>query len=117
MELSKLSQILCFSERSSKDLPSSKSLLNIFIILNLLISFIPNDVNYNLGIAFITSLIYVGASLFFIQTVLGVKENMSSSTGYRIRYVQSATSILGIHAFIGFINISLIFFLAEIRIP
>ena len=98
-------------KKGPQDLPSSKSLLNIFIILNLLISFIPNDVNYNLGIAFITSLIYVGASLFFIQTVLGVKENMSSSTGYRIRYVQSATSILGIHAFIGFMT-SLIFFLS-----
>ena len=53
----------------------------------------------------------MGASLFFIQTVLSVKENMSSTTGYRIRYIQSATSILGIHAFIGLIT-SLIFFLS-----
>ena len=98
-------------KKGPQDLPSSISLLNIFFILYLLISFIPKDVYYKLGIAFITSLIYVGASLFFIQTVLGVKENMSSSTGYRIRYVQSATSILGIHAFIGFMT-SLIFFLS-----
>ena len=96
-------------KKGPQDLPSSKTLLNVFIIANLLISFIPNDVNYNLGISFITSLIYVGASLFFIQTVLSVKENMSSTSGYRIRYVQSATSILGIHAFIGLIT-SLIFF-------
>ena len=73
-------------KKGPQDLPSSKTLLNVFIIANLLISFIPNDVNYNLGISFITSLIYVGASLFFIQTVLSVKENMSSTTGYRIRY-------------------------------
>mgnify|MGYP005736920445 FL=1 len=98
-------------KKGPQDLPSSKTLLNVFIVANLLISFIPNDVNYNMGISFITSLIYVGASLFFIQTVLSVKENMSSTTGYRIRYVQSATSILGIHAFIGLIT-SLIFFLS-----
>ena len=111
MELSQFSKILCFSKRGHKILPTSKSLLNVFIIANLLISFIPNDVNYNLGIALITSLIYVGASLFFIQTILSVKENMSSTTGYRSRYVQSATSILGIHAFIGLVT-SLIFFLS-----
>ena len=70
-------------KKGPQDLPTSKSLLNVFIIANLLISFIPNDVNYNLGIALITSLIYVGASLFFIQTILSVKENMSSTTGYR----------------------------------
>ena len=98
-------------KKGPQDLPTSKSLLNVFIIANLLISFIPNDVNYNLGIALITSLIYVGASLFFIQTILSVKENMSSTTGYRSRYVQSATSILGIHAFIGLVT-SLIFFLS-----
>ena len=73
--------------KGPQDLPSSKTLLNVFIIANLLISFIPNDVNYNLGISFITSLIYVGASLFFIQTVLSVKENMSSTTGYRLSLI------------------------------
>ena len=99
-------------KKGPQDLPSSKSLLNIFIILNLLISFIPNDVNYNLSVAVITSIIYVGASLFFIQTILSVKENMSSSNGYRVRYVQSATSILGIHAVIGLLT-SVIFFLSN----
>ena len=105
-----LADIMLF-KKGPQDLPSSNNILNIFIILNILISFIPNDVNYNLGIALITSLIYIGASLFFIQTVLSIKENMSSSTGYRIRYVQSASSILGIHAFIGLIT-SLVFFLS-----
>ncbi|MEL0280827.1 MAG: hypothetical protein VW988_05380, partial [Gammaproteobacteria bacterium] len=59
-----------------------------------------------------TSIIYVGASLFFIQTILSVKENMSSSNSYRVRYVQSATSILGIHAVIGLVT-SIIFFLSN----
>ena len=95
-----------------QDLPSSKSLLNLFIIANILISFIPNEVNYNLGIALITSIIYVGASLFFIQTILNIKENMTNTSNYRIRYVQSATSILGVHAAIGFIT-SIIFFLSS----
>ena len=36
-------------KKGPQDLPTSKSLLNVFIIANLLISFIPNDVNYNLG--------------------------------------------------------------------
>ncbi len=97
-------------KKGPQDLPSSKNLLNLFILANILISLIPNDVNYDLGISVITSLIYVGASLFFIQTILSVKENMNSTSGYRIRYVQSATSILGVHAFIGLIT-SLIFFM------
>ena len=99
-------------KKGPQDLPSSQSLLNLFIIANILISFIPNDVNYNMGIAVITSLIYIGASLFFIQTILSIKENMTSSTGYRVRYIQSATSILGIHAIIGFIT-SIIFYLSS----
>ena len=98
-------------KKGPQDLPSSQSLLNLFILANILISLIPNDVNYNLGIAVITSLIYVGASLFFIQTILSIKENMTSSSGYRVRYIQSATSILGIHAIIGLItSINLITF-------
>ena len=99
-------------KKGPQDLPSSKGLLNIFVLANILISFIPNDVNYNLSVAVITSIIYVGASLFFIQTILSVKENMSSSNGYRVRYVQSATSILGIHAVIGLVT-SIIFFLSN----
>ncbi len=98
--------------KGPQDLPSSQALLNIFILVNILISFIPNDVNYNMGIAVITSLIYVGASLFFIQTILSIKENMTSSSGYRLRYIQSATSILGIHAIIGFIT-SIVFYLSN----
>ena len=98
--------------KGPQDLPSSQALLNIFILGNILISFIPNDVNYNMGIAVITSLIYVGASLFFIQTILSIKENMTSSSGYRLRYIQSATSILGIHAIIGFIT-SIVFYLSN----
>ena len=98
--------------KGPQDLPSSQALLNIFILVNILISFIPNDVNYNMGIAVITSLIYVGASLFFIQTILSIKENMTSSSGYRLRYIQSATSILGIHAIIGFITI-IVFYLSN----
>ena len=96
--------------KGPQDLPSSKNLLNIFIIINIIISFIPNDINYNLGIAIITSVIYVGASLFFIQTILNIKDNMLDSSNYRVRYVQSATSILGVHAAIGLIT-SIIFFL------
>ena len=96
--------------KGPQDLPASTSLLNVFIIINILISLIPNEVNYNLGISVITSLVYVGASLFFIQTILNIKENMTSTSNYRVRYVQSATSILGIHAVIGLIT-SLIFFL------
>jgi len=99
-------------KKGPQDLPSSKNLLNVFIIINILISFIPNDVNYNLGIAVITSVIYVGASLFFIQTILNIKENMTNTSNYRVRYVQSATSILGVHAAIGFIT-SMIFFLSN----
>jgi len=99
-------------KKGPQDLPSSKNLLNIFIIINILISFNPNDVNYNLGIAVITSVIYVGASLFFIQTILNIKENMTNASNYRVRYVQSATSILGVHAAIGFIT-SMIFFLSN----
>jgi len=99
-------------KKGPQDLPSSQSLLNVFILANILISFIPNDINYNLSIAIITSLIYVGASLFFIQTILSIKENMTSTSGYRIRYIQSATSILGIHAIIGLIT-STIFFLSS----
>ncbi len=98
-------------KKGPQDLPSSKSLLNILIIINILISLIPNDINYNLGIAVITALIYVGASLFFIQTILSIKENMTASSGYRIRYVQSATTILGIHAVIGFVT-SIVFLLS-----
>jgi hypothetical protein len=98
-------------KKGPQDLPSSKNLLNVFIIANILISLIPNDINYNLGIAVITALIYVGASLFFVQTILSVKENMTENKGYKIRYVQSATTILGIHAIIGFIT-SAIFFLS-----
>ena len=98
-------------KKGPQDLPSSQGLLNLFILLNILISLIPNDVNYNLGIAVITSLIYVGASLFFIQTILSIKENMTSNSGYRVRYIQSATSILGIHAIIGLIT-SIIFYLS-----
>ena len=98
-------------KKGPQDLPSSQSLLNIFILANILISLIPNDVNYNLGIAVITSLIYVGASLFFVQTILSIKENMTSNSGYRVRYIQSATSILGIHAIIGLIT-SIIFYLS-----
>jgi len=98
-------------KKGPQDLPSSQSLLNIFILANILISLIPNDVNYNLGIAVITSLIYVGASLFFIQTILSIKENMTSNSGYRVRYIQSATSILGVHAIIGLIT-SIIFTLS-----
>ena len=98
--------------KGPQDLPSSKNLLNIFIIINILISFIPNDVNYDLGIAVITSVIYVGASLFFIQTILNIKDNMDETSSYSVRYVQSATSILGIHAVIGLIT-SIIFFLND----
>jgi hypothetical protein len=98
-------------KKGPQDLPSSQSLLNLFIFANILISLIPNDVNYNLGIAVITSLIYVGASLFFIQTILSIKENMTSNSGYRVRYIQSATSILGVHAIIGLIT-SIIFYLS-----
>ena len=98
-------------KKGPQDLPSSQGLLNIFILANILISLIPNDVNYNLGIAVITSLIYIGASLFFIQTILSIKENMTSNSGYRVRYIQSATSILGIHAIIGLIT-SIIFYLS-----
>ena len=86
-------------------------LLNLFILANILISLIPNDVNYNLGIAVTTSLVYIGASLFFIQTILSIKENMTSSSRYRVRYIQSATSILGIHAIIGLIT-SMVFYLS-----
>ena len=98
-------------KKGPQDLPSSQSLLNIFILANILISLIPNDVNYNLGIAVTTSLIYIGASLFFIQTILSIKENMTSNSGYRVRYIQSATSILGVHAIIGLIT-SVIFYLS-----
>ena len=98
-------------KKGPQDLPSSQGLLNLFILANILISLIPNDVNYNLGIAVITSLIYIGASLFFIQTILSIKENMTSNSGYRVRYIQSATSILGIHAIIGLIT-SIIFYLS-----
>ena len=98
-------------KKGPQDLPSSQGLLNLFILLNILISLIPNDVNYNLGIAVVTSLIYIGASLFFIQTILSIKENMTSNSGYRVRYIQSATSILGIHAIIGLIT-SIIFYLS-----
>ena len=97
--------------KGPQDLPSSQGLLNLLILANILISFIPNDINYDIGIAVITSLIYIGASLFFIQTILGIKENMTSTSGYRVRYIQSATSILGIHAIIGFIT-SIVFFLS-----
>ena len=98
-------------KKGPQDLPSSQSLLNLFILANILISLIPNDVNYNLKIAVITSLIYIGASLFFIQTILGIKENMTSNSGYRVRYIQSATSILGVHAIIGLIT-SIVFYLS-----
>jgi hypothetical protein len=98
-------------KKGPQDLPSSQGLLNLFILANILISLIPNDVNYNLGIAVVTSLIYIGASLFFIQTILSIKENMTSNSGYRVRYIQSATSILGIHAIIGLIT-SIIFYLS-----
>jgi hypothetical protein len=98
-------------KKGPQDLPSSQSPLNLFILANILISLIPNDVNYNLKIAVITSLIYIGASLFFIQTILGIKENMTSNSGYRVRYIQSATSILGVHAIIGLIT-SIIFYLS-----
>mgnify|MGYP001303683835 CR=1 FL=1 len=98
-------------KKGPQDLPSSKSLLNVFIAANILISFIPNDVNYNLVIAVVTSIIYVGASLLFIQTTLNIKDNMSNTDKYKLRYVQSATTILGIHAIIGFIT-SVIFFLS-----
>ena len=64
-----LTDIMLF-KKGPQDLPSSNNILNIFIILNILISFIPNDVNYNLGIALITSLIYVGASLFLFRRFL-----------------------------------------------
>ena len=98
-------------KKGPQDIPSSQSLLNLFILANILISLIPNDVNYNLGIAVTTSLIYIGASLFFIQTILSIKENMTSNSGYRVRYIQSATSILGVHAIIGLIT-SVIFYLS-----
>ena len=98
-------------KKGPQDLPSSQNLLNLFILANILISLIPNDVNYNLGIAVTTSLIYIGASLFFIQTILSIKENMTSNSGYRVRYIQSATSILGVHAIIGLIT-SIIFYLS-----
>ena len=98
-------------KKGPQDLPSSQGLLNLFILANILISLIPNDVNYNLKIAVITSLIYIGASLFFIQTILSIKENMTSSSRYRVRYIQSATSILGIHAIIGLMT-SIIFYLS-----
>lgn len=97
-------------KKGPQDMPSSQGLLNFFIVINILISFIPNDINYDFKISLITSLVYVGASLFFIQTILNVKENMSQKTGYRIRYVQTATTILGTHAVIGFIT-SMIFYL------
>ena len=58
----------------------------------------------------ITSFVYVGASLFFIQSILNIKENMSQKTGYRVRYVQTATTVLGAHAVIGFIT-SLLFYM------
>ena len=98
-------------KKGPQDLPSSQSLLNLFILANILISLIPNDVNYNLGISVTTSIIYIGASLFFVQTILSIKENMTSNSGYRVRYIQSATSILGVHAIIGLIT-SVIFYLS-----
>ena len=61
-------------KKGPQALPSSQSLLNLFIIANILISFIPNDVNYNMGIAVITSLIYIGASLFFILSLIHISE-------------------------------------------
>ena len=97
-------------KKGPQDLPSSQSLLNIFILANILISLIPNDVNYNLEIAVSTSLIYVGASLFFIQTILSVTENMTSNSAYRVRYLQSATSFLGVHALIGLITSTIFYF-------
>ena len=86
----------------------SKGLLNVFILANILLL---SQMILTITCAVITSIIYVGASLFSYKQ-FQVKENMTSSNDYRVRYVQSATSILGIHAVIGLVT-SIIFFLSN----
>ena len=107
-ELLKTFSEMLFFKKGPQDIPADKTLLNITILVNVLISFIPNDENYRFILALSTSIVYVISTLAFIQISLNIKANMSNDESFKNRFIQVCTSILGIHAFIALFT-SLVF--------
>ena len=98
--------IIKFS-KGPQDLPTDPKLLNSVIIINILISLIPSDPDLQFGYTaqILLSLVYVGVTLLFIQLSLNIKDKASNTIDqYKVRYVQVATAILGIHAIVGFLT-------------
>ena len=88
--------------RGPQDLPTNIRLLNITILANILIGQIPSDAQYNFIASLLTTTIFIGITLIFIQVCLYVKEaNTGMSNIYKARYLQTASAVLGIHALIG----------------
>ncbi len=105
--------ILSF-KKGPQDLPTSPQLLNIIIIINVIVSIIPSNPDFDfsyIGYALL-SLVYVGTTLLFIQLSLNMKDKSSREFSYKsdtnvkygVRYLQVSTAMLGVHAIIGFIT-------------
>ena len=104
LSLKIFSDILFFS-KGPQDLPSSKSLLNLVILGNLLIGLISlnPDIDVTLNIFF--AIIYIVVTSLFIKIALGIKDkDQGYNNSYSDRYVQVCTGTLGIHVLIGVIT-------------
>ena len=96
---------ILFFSKGPQDLPSSKSLLNLVILGNLLIGLISlnPDIDVTLNIFF--AIIYIVVTSLFIKIALGIKDkNQGYNNSYSDRYVQVCAGTLGIHVLIGVIT-------------
>ena len=96
---------ILFFSKGPQDLPSSKSLLNLVILGNLLIGLISlnPDIDVTLNIFF--AIIYIVVTSLFIKIALGIKDkDQGYNNSYSDRYVQVCTGTLGIHVLIGVIT-------------
>lgn len=98
--------ILSF-KKGPQDLPTSSKLLSIIILINIAISMIPSNPDFDfsyIGYA-VLSLVYIGATLLFVQLSLNLKDKASNmQSEYGVRYLQVSTAMLGVHAIIGLIT-------------
>ena len=96
---------ILFFSKGPQDLPSSKSLLNLVILGNLLIGLISlnPDIDVTLNIFF--AIIYIVVTSLFIKIALGIKDkDQGYNSSYSDRYIQVCTGTLGIHVLIGVIT-------------
>ncbi|MEC9205832.1 MAG: hypothetical protein VYE31_01380 [Pseudomonadota bacterium] len=98
--------ILSF-KKGPQDLPTSAQLLNIIIVINIIVSMIPSNPDFDFSYAgyALLSLVYIGATLLFIQLSLNMKDKASDTNSqYGVRYIQVSIAMLGVHAIIGFVT-------------